>query len=299
MIGRLNSEPHRPHANLRSIVSTQPDPFDTLSSREREIADAMIAELANDGWAQPLIKMINEGGGPTATNKARLFELRFGHALHRVGIAPRYEIPGEAQSTLDFGFASANQPWAVELMRLEETQAARDATFTRVDETRTTWFGRHLYSSAEDPRQSIEGETLKAVQRICQKCENNGQPHKFPVPQGAYHAILVDMSSFLNVGGDEWDRIHIGLGGKYVPLGHRMHWNGKLVTGVFDADTNVRGARQAKERIHFIGFVNEPMRELGEFSGATQFVANPNLFPNSDAVRVAIATWPLQPTRVL
>jgi hypothetical protein len=78
-----------------------------------------------------------------------------------------------------------------------------------------------------------------------------------------------------------------------------MRWNGNLVTGVFDPDTKVRGARAARERVHFIGFVNEPMHEPGEFGAATQFVANPNLFADAAAVRAAIDTWPLQPARLL
>jgi|GEM_PF-1163271 len=289
----------RPRVKVSTMRTARPTPFDRLSSREREIGEAVIADLATHAWARPLITIVNQSGGPTATNKAQMFELRFGRALSRVGVAPHYEVPGEGQSTLDFGFISGEQPWAVELMRLEETQAARNATFTATDGIGTPWFGRHLYSNAEDVRQSIEGETLKSVERICQKCEKDGQPHKFPVPRGTYHAILVDMSAFLNAGGDRWDRIHIGLGGEYVAPGHRMHWNGKVVTGVFHPNTSLRGAREARERVHFIGFVNEPMRDLDEFSVSTQFVANPNLFTNSNAVRVAIATWPLQPATVL
>jgi hypothetical protein len=107
------------------------------------------------------------------------------------------------------------------------------------------------------------------------------------------------MRAFLNGGGDEWDRVHIALGGKHVPPGHRMHWEGKLVTGLFDPDTDMRGARELRGRVHFIGFVNEPMRTLDELATATQFVANPGLFPDADAVGAAIATWPLQPARVL
>jgi hypothetical protein len=183
-------------------------------------------------------------------------------------------------------------------MRLEETDAVRDATGTRI-ENGIKWRERTLATNAEDPRQSEEGETLKAVQRICQKCERQSHPHKFPVPHGAYHALLVDFRTFLN-GGDAYDRIHVGLGGEYIPDRYcRRLWQGKLISGVFSPRTAVRGAREARDRVHFLGFVNERTYAPGEFAGATQFIANPHIFCNAEQVHAAIETWPLKPTAVL
>ena len=51
----------------------------------------------------------------THANKSKFFELRFGYALHGAGTRPRYEVPGEGRSTLDFGFAAGGQAWPVEL----------------------------------------------------------------------------------------------------------------------------------------------------------------------------------------
>jgi hypothetical protein len=65
--------------------------------------------------------------GLKGTNKAKLFELRFGYALQLTGATPRYEVPGEGQSTLDFGFTSGGREFLVELMRLEETAAVKAA----------------------------------------------------------------------------------------------------------------------------------------------------------------------------
>jgi hypothetical protein len=42
-------------------------------------------------------------------------------------------------------------------MRLEETEAAKKAIYTR-DEGGSKLFMQHLYSSASDPKQSVEGE---------------------------------------------------------------------------------------------------------------------------------------------
>jgi len=67
-----------------------------------------------------------------------------------------------------------------------------------------TFVKRQLSSGGTDPRQSPEGETLKTIQRLCQKCEQGGKPHKFSLPNGSYNALLVDMRNHLN-GGDVYE----------------------------------------------------------------------------------------------
>ena len=136
---------------------------------------------------------------------------------------------------------------------------------------------------------------MKAVERICQKCERKGRPVKFPLPNGTYHALLVDFRNF-HGGADEDDCIHVALGGKYVKNEVcRFRWKGKLISGVFDPQTESHGAEQARQRVHFIGFVSEKTYDLGEFGSVTRFVPNPQLFVDADAERTAFATWPLQP----
>ncbi len=273
--------------------------WDFLSDREAEFVDGILRELADVEWARPLLTDIKRHGGLTRANKTRFFELRFGYALHQAGIKPRYEVPGEGQSSLDFGFSYGGQDWLVELMRLEETQAVRDATQTHVDDDGIPWASLQLSTNAENPTHSTEGETLKAVERICQKCERDGRPHKFPAPGSAYHAILVDFRTFIN-GGDIHDRIHVGLGGEYVGEEFcRLRWEGELISGVFNERTAVRGAREARERVHFLSFVHETEFADGGFAAGTQFIANPYLFAEAAAVQRAIAAWPLEPARVL
>ncbi len=241
---------------------------------------------------------INDNGGLTSENKDRLFELRFAYALYRAGTTPNYEIPGEAKSTIDFGFVSQGHAWAVELLRLGETKAVRAATSHRVNEDGIAWSGRLLSTIAEDPTQSTEGETLKAVQRICQKCEQSGRPHKFPMPGETYHMILVDFRTVLN-GGDIYDRLHVALGAESVAPQYRLAWRGQPISGVFSAQTAVRGAAEVRERVHFLGFVRERTYKPDEFGAVLDLVANPYLFLDAAAVRVVGATWPLQPVRIL
>jgi hypothetical protein len=95
--------------------------FDFLTGREADFMKSVIDELADTPWAKPLVDDINATGGLTGDNKAKLFELRFGHSLHKAGIL---------QSTLDYGFTSGGRDFLVEMMRLEETDAVRAATTT-------------------------------------------------------------------------------------------------------------------------------------------------------------------------
>ena len=272
--------------------------WDSLSASEGEFMQEVIATLSTHAWARPMLETLNGNGGLRRENKALLFELRFAHELMCAAVEPQYEVPGEGHSTIDFGFTSASQPWLVELMRLEETQAVRKATTSRADDGGVGWSGRILSTAAEDKRQSEEGETLKAVERICQKCERGGHPHKFPTPAGALHVILVDFRTFLH-GGDEHDRIHVALGGRCVGEHYRRFWNGKLISGAFDADTELKGAQETRDRVHFLGFVNEKNYHAGEFAASLQLVANPHLFETAEQAKAAVSTWPLGAVTIL
>jgi hypothetical protein len=111
----------------------QPDFFDTFTGSEAERMETIMAELDGVPWAQAILHGVRQNGGLVGKNMARFFELRYGDALHKAGIAVEYEVSGEGRSTLDFGFTSKGQPWKVEMMRLQETQAAKKATTTEVD----------------------------------------------------------------------------------------------------------------------------------------------------------------------
>jgi hypothetical protein len=263
--------------------------FDFLTGREADFTESIMEDLRTVPWAKPLLDDIAATGGLTSENRAKLFELRFGDALHKAGIAPRYETPGQDQSTLDYGFTSDGRDFLVEMMRLEETDAVRAATTKKEFADGAVLVSRNLSTDAQDARQSEEGETLKAVERICQKFERDGKPHKFPIPSAATHVLLVDFRIFLN-GGDEYDRVHVALGGELMPSKHhRRYWKGNLITGVFSPKTKLRGAAETRERLHFIGFVNEKDYEAGAFGSSIQFIANPHLFKTPEEARAALA----------
>jgi hypothetical protein len=80
------------------------------------------------------------------------------------------------------------------MMRLEETDAVQAASTMEKFADGAVMVRRHLSTDAKDSRQSEEGETLKAVERICQKFESGGKPHKFPAPgYGGEDAMVKSM----------------------------------------------------------------------------------------------------------
>lgn len=278
---------------LPAMPSNDSD-WDFLSRPEADASELAMQELASVTWAQPLLNIIRSRGGITRANMTFLFELRFALALHRAGIATDYEIQG-ARGTIDFGFTSGGRAWRVELMRLLETNAAREAAWRRSTDDRFAVFGRMLNTDAPDPLQSEEGETIKAIERICQKFERDGQAYKFPPLDGALHVLLIDFRTFL-LGGDSQDWIHVGLGADFVAHDAlRRYWRDRPITGVFDPRTKLRGATFARERVHFLGFVNERTFTCNELPSAIEFVANPRLFQEPDEARAALACWPIQP----
>lgn len=119
----------------------------------------------------------------------------------------------------------------------------------------------------------------------------------------AINSLLVDFRTFGTRGGDKADRIHVGLGGELLEEPLRMYWgegkDRKMITGVFSHLTNLKGAPEARDRLHLIGFVNERGFKPGAFGAAIEFVANPHIFKDADELKSVIDTWPLKPTVVL
>jgi hypothetical protein len=280
--------------------------FDIFTDRESDRMEVIMAEVAGAAWAQPILNNIRKGGGLVGKNMELFFELRFGHALYDAGVTVEYEVEGEADSTIDFGFSSKNKSWKTELMRIKETDAAKSATTEEIDDNGIRWIKRVLSFHNKNRTQSLEGESLVAIQKICEKCLDEGLPHKFKIPTDALHAIIVDMRTFKR-GGDIYDRLHIGLGGEYVVAPYRMYWvwgdppkeKQRLISGVFNTRTTVKGANEVRNLVHFIGFLRETTFKPGEIGAALEFVANPYLFENASSVEAALDTWPLQPARLL
>ena len=274
------------------------DFWDFLSEDEANFMREIISDMKSVSWAQPILaRLSGDGNHLSKTDKDFLFELRFAYALYQAGIEPSYEVAGEGQSKIDFEFTFANQRWLVELMRLGETNAAKSATSSWTDEDGCRWASRMLDNQPPDPK-SEEGETLKAVQRICQKLERDGCPNKFTIPKDAMHVLLVDFRTFLTKGGDLFDQINVAFGSEYVDQQYKRFWGGTPISGVLNQRTTVCGAPEARDRLHFIGFVTEKGYQSGGLGQATRFFANPHLLDCKDA-HAAIKKWPLSYTNLM
>ena len=124
-----------------------------------------------------------------------LFEIRFARALTDAGLSAQYEhCAGVGNSTVDF-LVDGDPPWLVELVSLHESNAFKAASWKS-----GVWAGFQMGTNANDLRQSEEGETLKAQERIGGKVFDGQQPIKFPEPNGSIHMIMVDARGFLGDG---------------------------------------------------------------------------------------------------
>lgn len=146
-----------------------------------------------------------------------------------------------------------------------------------------------LSSLSEDPRQSEEGEIVRAMEHIADKAQ------KFPTPSpAARHVILTDMRGYLIKGGDHDDYREIAYGSSAVPPEHAHFWNGQAILGLFDEANSRNSARLVQERIHFLGFLNEKRYCKGEIQDIGYYLANPKFFKTSQEAAAAFDSCPLK-----
>ena len=207
-----------------------------------------------------------------------------------------YPLAGVGNSTVDFR-VDLDPPWLVELVSLHESDAFKAATWTD-----GPFQGYALRTDADDPKQSEEGETLKAQERIGAKVfDQKHGPIKFPEPAGSIHMVMVDGRGFMGDGhGDaaDWRQmIHgpIGLEDHLV-----KHWtNPKTdlrapITGLFEQACPLPAARIAQDRLHAIGFICESSFTGSEIQQQSFYLCNPARFANEEAARATMSLWPLR-----
>ncbi len=264
----------------------------SLTSREAEFTQHALRELETVTWARPLIKLLNERGGIKEVNKPLLFELRIAYEIHCAGAHAEYEYAAEVgNSTIDFRIHTAPE-WLVELVSVQESQAAKSATVTVGPISQVT-----LLSGLDnrDTPSSEDGELLLLQQKIGEKVFNSGKAVKFPIPAGKIHLILADTRGF-NLGlSDRYDYDLAAQGVSVLP--HQVYWrfwNGKPIKGLFERDNPQRAAALMRERIHFIGFVRERKYYAGELQSLIYLAPNPHLFPDKAAVQIAYDSFLLK-----
>lgn len=270
--------------------------FDLPPTDEIELARNIIEKLGESKWSQPLIKKLND---PLTMKERRsfLFELIFGYRLHEAGISPTYETPGEGSSRIDFSFQSGNYEWLTELMRLDETDASRSATQKSGDITCRILCTPDAQSSPEEIKQSLEGEMLKAIERIIDKTTKGDKTHKFPPPERKIHAIVADISNFSD-GGDIHDKRQIAFAPEAVSSDYRLQFQGRPIYGVFDNRNTRKNSHFIRERVHFLIF-DSKYKSNKETKETIHIAANPHLFKSKEEVEAAFESFPLNPKKLI
>jgi hypothetical protein len=286
---------------------------DSLTEEEVERTLSAADQLISVNWAAPLLnrtksildrlrigkdnRELYRQDPLKPSEMSFLFEIRFAHSLAMAGVTAEYEHrTGVGDTTVDFK-VNLDQPWLVELVSLHESEAIKNASWTS-----GARHGLMLSSDAPDPRESEEGETIKAQERIGNKllCAKKQRPIKFPEPNGAIHMLMVDARGFLGTGlGDKADWHQI----VYGPHGLEDHfirfWTDPKtgqrapILGLFEQNCPLRASSVIQERLHVIGFVCERTFEAGEIKKQAFYFCNPALFENEEQVRIVMSHWPL------
>lgn len=182
-------------------------------------------------------------------------------------------------------------------MSLRETDAYKGA----IQEDNGLYSIR-LGSDADDENETEEAEMIRAIMKIGEKVYSNGKPAKFPVPKQFIHLVLVDVRGFMGSGGDNVDYIQIANGSAEVPRGCEWsvhYWDGKPIRGLFESSDEhpLVGAACARERLHFVGFVNEKEYAPGVIKRIAYYRANPHLLADNDHILRLVKTFPLVSTK--
>jgi hypothetical protein len=288
---------------------------DTLTTEEVDVTLEAARLLSAVPWAAPLLDgtkpildRLRAGVTDRETYRKNplrpaemsfLFEIRFARSLAMVGLDAAYEHgAGVGNSSVDFR-VDLDPPWLVELVSLHESDGFKAAAWRS-----GAWQGFALHTGADDARQSEEGETLKAQERIGAKVFDRKQgPIKFPAPGAAINMVMVDARGFLGDGGGDqadWHQI------AYGPHGLEDHfvkqWTNPTtgvrapIKGLFEPGCPLLAAGTAQARLHIIGFVCERSFAPDEIKEKSFYCCNPALFENEEAARTAMARWPLRRT---
>jgi hypothetical protein len=276
--------------------------WDNLTSAEAQFMQHVLQTLKNEPWAKQLVRTINDAGGITQANMPFLFEARVAYALHERGIKPDYEYKTDVgNSSVDFRIIGKSKNWLVEIVKIGESAAAAAATHQHGPYIGGLLKTPSAGATADEAKESPEGELLLAEQKIAEKVVSGRNPIKFPKPTaGSFHMIIIDMRAFLH-GGDEDDYAQIcyGAAGVHHPA-NVFNWpnpsTGKAepIKGLFQPANPLRGAPVIQERVHFLGFVTEKSYKAGEISKVMRPFANPHLLGDEQEASHAWKTNPLR-----
>lgn len=263
-----------------------------LMARELAATKEAFRLVQESGMARTLVQAVEQAGGVQGASRSLLFEVRFAGELARHGVSFDYEwATGVGNSSVDFRVIAPHE-WLVELVSIGESQAAKAAT-TSMTVGPATLSHMVLTSGGDDERQSVEGEMLLVEQKIGEKVFCGGRETKFPVPaRGVRHAIVVDMRGYGGSDADDYRQIALGPVGLAQEAIH--YWREEPIRGLFQAENPLRATPLMRERIHFLGFVEEENYQTGEIAARGRLLANPVLLRTPAEEMEGRSAYPLR-----
>ena len=177
----------KPHQACSGLLKDFEIWADTLKGAETKYNHEAFQALQGEQWAAPLLRKIEQNGGILSAPMPLRLEIRIAYAFQQNGIEPQYKFAASSGTkSVDF-HVHGSPEWLIEVVSLRESDAIKDATLR--DGLLTSVI---LSSLSADPKQSEEGEVVRAMEHIADKAE------KFPIPSpGAFHVILVDMRGYV------------------------------------------------------------------------------------------------------
>jgi hypothetical protein len=256
----------------------------TLTRSEVDYTEEAFSALREIQWASPLTRKIEQHGGVALAPTALRVEMRIAHALHQAGRNAEYEFRTEVGTkSVDFRVEGSPE-WFIEIVSLTASEAVRNATQGNALLTSVA-----LSSLSADPRQSEEGEVVRAIERIADKAA------KFPSPSPwSVHVVLVDMRGYGIGMSDRHDYREIAYGARAVREECHHYWEGRPIAGLFDPKNARNSARLAQERIHYLGFIKEKDYCEGEIECVGYYLPNPKFFKTNECAAAQLRCFPLR-----
>jgi hypothetical protein len=148
-------------------------------------------------------------------------------------------------------------------------------------------------------KQSPGAEIVKAIERVVGKASRDGQPAKFPVPNGSRYSMLVVDARAVGVAGpDRHDCRLIAYGAEAVSEWIDLHLIdakgvARPIRGAYHADNRMKGAQHFRKRVHFLGIIAEETYNRDELQYFIRFYHNPHLFHSCEEARAILEAFPL------
>lgn len=189
-----------------------------------------------------------------------MFEILFAHTFENYGMSLEYEVGISPlnNSTVDFTFTETdNKKLCFELVSPEMSdELKRQCTPRKTEVDGILEWEVLLESGHSNEYLRPESQTIRIQEKILEKV------NKFPDPtDDIYSIIVVDCSSFHFGHFDGEDCRMVMFGNTQNPL-FQEYWEGSPVKGILNPENNNRGAKDFRNRITSVLFIQEKSTDI-------------------------------------